>query len=488
MVLPGLLAAATVATAADATIEVRQLSSAHLDGLRPPRPAVIEGEHALRRQWERRDLLGDPPTIDFEHAVVVLLAAPIGPGREIVPTATLDGRRLVVTPEHIAPGAAPTADVRARLVAVEVPLGLLPATRVRVHQDGWLSAALPRRRPDALPTPPTDALPAPEAVRGRVPLPPPGTVAWELLDDGTPVWAVHHPDGAVAVIASEGTNGGAPTHITWDGRWCTPDRWGWRHFLGPAWDAAGASYLGAALPPLERHLVVVDGGTLIVGDRVQGTSAPATVPLRPLVVHRSDPAPDDTITLEQAAALPDGSVVFVEAALARAGGTGPWGLCEVEGCHPEGCDPASMTPVDGSQLDHLAEPGWNGVIRVTTHTDRPWHAVPVGSPLPLRSWYDPYEPVRLGVCEELDHEGALRSALQRAARRAANPTELAWWLLGAPCVTAVTRTPDVSGGSFDLTLQTVTADGPSTSSWRFVWKEGFGTRTRLDDASPDRSD
>ena len=178
MVLPGLLAAATVATAADATIEVRQLSSAHLDGLRPPRPAVIEGERALRRQWERRDLLGDPPTIDFEHAVVVLLAAPIGPVREIVRTATLDGRRLVVTSEHIAPGASPTADVRARLVAVEVPLGLLPATRVRVHQDGSrLSAALPRRRPDAPPTPPTDALPAPEAVRGRVPLPPPGTVA-----------------------------------------------------------------------------------------------------------------------------------------------------------------------------------------------------------------------------------------------------------------------------------------------------------------------
>lgn len=185
MLVPGLLAGASVATASDATIEVRQLSSADLGiaAFRPPRPAVIEDEQALRRQWARRGLLGDPPPVDFDHAVVVLVAAPMGPGRELVRSATLDGRRLVVASEPIAAGASPTAYVGPRLVAVEVPLAPLPPTRVRVHQDGSrLSAALPRRRPGAPPTPPTDALPPPDTVRGRVPLPPPGTVQTVTAD------------------------------------------------------------------------------------------------------------------------------------------------------------------------------------------------------------------------------------------------------------------------------------------------------------------
>lgn len=111
------------------------------------------------------------------------------------------------------------------------------------------------------------ALTTGDRVTATLALPALGEVSAEWLDDGTPVFVVHHPDGAVSVLGAEhgySTTGAAVA-------WCPPAQ----RFIG-VWTATrftpDGDWLGGSAPRgLERFSAAIEDGRVSVG-RSQGAN------------------------------------------------------------------------------------------------------------------------------------------------------------------------------------------------------------------------
>jgi hypothetical protein len=118
-------------------------------------------------------------------------------------------------------------------------------------------------------------------VSGRVRLAVPaiGQTDAEFLDDGSPVFVVHHRDGTISVVSALSTHRpwGVGAVIGWCAR--ARDFEDWSH--GSVWDETGAKVAGPAPGGLETYPILkVDGDSVEVDDVVNAGLPPGSPPGR----------------------------------------------------------------------------------------------------------------------------------------------------------------------------------------------------------------
>jgi hypothetical protein len=119
-------------------------------------------------------------------------------------------------------------------------------------------------------------------VGGRVTLAVPaiGQTDVAFIDDGSPVFVVHHRDGTISVVSAISTHRpwGVGAIIGWCAR--ARDFEDWSH--GSFWDETGAKVAGPAPRGLETYPIVkVDGDSVEVDDVVNAGRPPGSPPGRP---------------------------------------------------------------------------------------------------------------------------------------------------------------------------------------------------------------
>lgn len=327
----------------------------------------------------------DSSLVDFGAALVVAFWAESGACPPIVADVVVEGltARLVTD----GPGYGSCEDVGgSRTYVVSIDHSRLPAGGVTVvHPDGTRSVGVDV--PGA--TPPEEVEPTVEdlaTVRGTFGLPGPGEVTPELLDDGTPVFVVHHLDGSVTVIDAR-----AARPEDEDGLRLVSFATRSRRFMGigstdawGAWDEYGRSLDRGPAHDLTRFVAEVDGDAVVVGQepQVRPPGDPITGEIFDLGGRRIVAALPQVMSVSEALQRPDGTVVVVEALVVALPG-GEHFACEwTEEAFRNGC-PEGSPPVIGldpptfhnDQLDgyHLVRVD-DGVFSEFTDTGRafPW--------------------------------------------------------------------------------------------------------------------
>lgn len=300
---------------------------------------VATSGRELRRLWRRMGLTGEPPPVDFaSHVVIAFKHRDDGCVDELT--------ALVLTRDaHLVPELSGTHDWCEMLSTATVHMAAV--AREALPRQGFVLEWRPG--PDEAPSLKTVAfdnralvhvapfpeqpLPVTGASAGTVEVPAPGTCALATLDDGTQVFVVSHQDGTTSVLAVDAP---APSYgleaVRHTIHWSASSR---RFDAGH--DEYGTAVFGPRQPPLDRYEsepVPGEPTRLAVGRRVPGIQRRTVAPRGRRDRSKPEPAILEAyldlkrrpLSLEEAARLPDGSLVVVDASLIVGGGE-PAALC-----------------------------------------------------------------------------------------------------------------------------------------------------------------
>jgi hypothetical protein len=293
----------------------------------------------LRRLWRRMGLTGEAPLVDFaSHVVIAFKHRDDGCIDELT--------ALVLTRDaHLVPELSGTHDWCEMLSTSTVHMAAV--AREALPRQGFVlewrpgpdqaaslkTVAFEDRAPVHAAASPEQPLRVTGPSAGIVEVPAPGTCALATLDDGTQVFVVRHHDGTTSVLAVDAP---APSYgleaVRRTIHWSDDSR-----RFDASHDEYGTAVFGPRQPPLDRYEsepVLGEPTRLAVGRRVPGIQRRTVAPRG----HRDPSTPPPAVLeayldlrrrplpLEEAARLPDGSLVVVDASLIVGGGE-PAALC-----------------------------------------------------------------------------------------------------------------------------------------------------------------
>ena len=301
----------------------------------------------LAALWRRLRFPGPIPVVDFDAYVVVAWVGEDGVcPREVATFDLTADRRLTVRSSGAScfwEGTYAHAVAIARMALPRDRFILVVPDRFENQRP---VAVKPVNLPSAAPTKPLPPRlsptiwPSDGTQNGVAALPPPGQVECTLLDDGTPVWMVRHPDGGIDALAADdpwediATRGGVRglhTRVSWDGA-----RRRFRSILQyhsrGIYDEYGVPVFGR-YRPLDRYQVQripEDPMHVRIGRRIEGTMSRLVAPLAHEDCHAGDclvhPLPTSVMSVGDARQAPRDQVVLIDAALQLRGGA-PARLC-----------------------------------------------------------------------------------------------------------------------------------------------------------------
>jgi hypothetical protein len=325
----------------------------------------------LRRLWRRMGLTGEPPAVDFaSHVVIAFKHRDDGCVDEL--TALLLTRDAHLVPElegtHEECETLSTATVHMAAVAREAlpRQGFVLEWRPDPGEEAILKTVALEDRTPAHPAAFSEQpLRVTGASAGIVEVPAAGTCALATLDDGTEVFVVSHHDGTTSVLAVDVPD---PSYGLENVR-RTIHWWERSRRFEASHDEYGTAVFGPRRPPLDRYETEAlpgEPGHLSVGRRVPGIQRHTVAPLGRRDASKPEPAILEAyldlkrrpLSLQDAARLPDGSLVVVDASVIVGGGE-PAALCRTAdrtSSHPRLCPKGSPIPPglgDGSEFREI---------------------------------------------------------------------------------------------------------------------------------------
>jgi hypothetical protein len=229
----------------------------------------------LAQLWDELGFDGSAPAVEFRRWVVASITIP----DDACPPALADLRRdgAVLTPvfQDLTAGCNEPLIPKTYLVLID-RASVTPAFTLRLPADEVFDFTEQRLDVDVPPadTPPNESGDEPTIGPevARIPLPPAGEARSVLLDDGTPIWVVHHDDGTASAVPAivpyrdDEQVAGLSSIVQW-----APSG----AFHGPiVWDAWGRALTAGRAADLTGYVARVDGDEVVVStatrDRVPG--------------------------------------------------------------------------------------------------------------------------------------------------------------------------------------------------------------------------